>query len=157
MSQTSREFDGRTIELSNLGKIYWPEDSITKGDMLDYYEKIAPVLLPYLKDRPVTMRVYPDGIHAFSYYRRDMPRKAPSWRRSVEYRPESTEETIRLPLVDDTAGLLWLANQGGIEFHLWTSCVRDLAEPDLAVFDLDPGEGAPYDNVLKTALLLHDE
>jgi bifunctional non-homologous end joining protein LigD len=155
-----RNIGGREVKLSNPDKVYWPEDGITKGEMLDYYTAIAPVLLPYLKDRPVTMRVYPDGIRSFSYYRRDLPKNAPSWLRHVDYRPETTSEVIQLPLVDDLAGLLWLANQGSIEFHLWGSqSVPDppgLDEPDMAMFDLDPGDKATFADAMRAGLLLRE-
>jgi bifunctional non-homologous end joining protein LigD len=147
---------GRTVPVSNLDKVYWPEDGYTKGDMLRYYQAVAPVMLPYLKDRPVTLRVFPNGIHGFSHYRRDLPDRAPSWLRSADYRPETTEEAIQLPLVDDAAGLVWLANQGGIEFHLWPSRLPDLSQPDLVIFDLDPGDRASFGEVLQAALSLRD-
>ena len=156
MARNAREIDGRRVELSSLDKVYWPEDSITKSDMLDYYAAIAPVLLPHLKDRPVTLKVYPQGIRSFSYFRRDMPQNAPSWLRSVDYKPETSEEVIQLPLVDDTAGLLWLANLGSIEFHQWGSRLPNLDEPDMVIFDLDPGDKATYPQVLQSGILLRD-
>src|SRR5829696_7695468 len=128
------------VTVSSREKVYWPEENITKGDMLDYYTEVAPTLLPYLKDRPITLRVYPQGIRKFSYYRRDLPTGAPSWLRSVDYKPETSEEVIQLPLVDDVDGLIWLANQGGIEVHIWATCAPELKEPDLALIDLDPGD-----------------
>ena len=158
MPETSEEWQvgGHIVRISNPDKPYWPEDGLTKGDMLRYYLAVAPVLLPYFRDRPVTLRVFPDGIHGFSYYRRDLPEHAPPWLRSVSYRPETSDEAIQLPLVDDAAGLLWLANQGSIEFHLWASRLPDLGRPDMAVFDLDPGEGATFRDVLQAALLLRE-
>ncbi len=158
MPETSEEWqvDGHVVRISNPDKPYWPEDGLTKGDMLRYYLAVAPVLLPYFRDRPVTLRVFPDGIHGFSYYRRDLPEHAPPWLRSVSYRPETSDESIQLPLVDDAAGLLWLANQGSIEFHLWASRLPDLGRPDMAIFDLDPGEGATFKDVLQAALLLRE-
>jgi len=142
--------------VSHLDKPFWPEDGLTKGDMLRYYQSISPVMLPYLKNRPVTLRIFPDGIRGFSYYRRDLPDNAPAWLRSVSYRPETSEQVIQLPLVDDAAGLVWLANQGSIEFHLWGSRVPDLAQPDMAIFDLDPGDEAGFVDVLQAALRLRD-
>jgi bifunctional non-homologous end joining protein LigD len=124
--------------------------------MLDYYTEVAPTLLPYLKDRPITLRVYPQGIRKFSYYRRDLPTGAPSWLRSVDYKPETSEEVIQLPLVDDVDGLIWLANQGGIEVHIWATCAPELKEPDLALIDLDPGDQAPYEKVLEAGMRLRE-
>jgi bifunctional non-homologous end joining protein LigD len=147
---------GRAVPVFHLDKPFWPEDGLTKGDMLRYYQGVAPVILPYFKDRPVTLRIFPDGIHGFSYYRRDLPENAPAWLRSVDYQPETSKSVIQLPLVDDEAGLVWLANQGSVEFHLWASGAPDLAQPDMVIFDLDPGDGASFTDVLQAALQLRD-
>lgn len=148
--------DGRSVGVSNPGKVYWPEDNLTKEDMLRYYMEVAPILLPHLEDRPVTLRVFPQGIRGFSYYRRDMPSHAPKWLRAADYRPSTTQETIQVPLVDDAAGLVWLANHGGIEFHMWASRAPELAQPDQAIFDLDPGDEVGFSSVLQAALRLRD-
>lgn len=145
-----------TVEVSHLDKPFWPNDGLTKGDMLWYYRAIASVMLPYFRDRPVTLRVFPDGIHGFSYYRRDLPENAPDWLRYVDYELETAERVIQVPLVDDAAGLIWLANQGSIEFHLWASRLPDLAQPDMAIFDLDPGDEATFAHILQTALRLRE-
>jgi bifunctional non-homologous end joining protein LigD len=150
------QIDGRSVSVSNPNKTFWPEDGLTKGDMLRYYREVAPIMLPYLEDRPVTLRVFPDGIQGFSYYRRELPENAPTWLRSVDYKPETSEEVIQLPLIDDTAGLVWLANQGSVEFHPWASRLPNLAEPDQAIFDLDPGGKASFANVLLSALRLRE-
>jgi bifunctional non-homologous end joining protein LigD len=147
---------GRSVDVTNVSKAFWPEDGFTKEDMLHYYEAMASVMLPYLKDRPVTLRAFPDGIHGFSYYRRDMPEEAPAWLRNVDYHPETSQRVIQLPLIDDAAGLVWLANQGSIEFHLWSSRLPHLAEPDQAIFDLDPGDEASFTDTLRAALRLRD-
>jgi len=154
-SETWR-FGKRSINVSNLTKAFWPEDGYTKEDMLRYYRTVAPAMLPYLVDRPVTVRAFPDGIHGFSYYRRDLPENAPSWLRSVDYHPETAQSVTHLPLIDDVAGLVWLANQASIEFHLWGSRASNLAQPDMAIFDLDPGDKATFADVLQAALRLHD-
>jgi bifunctional non-homologous end joining protein LigD len=148
--------NGREVAVSHLDKVYWPQSGYTKGAMLEYYRHIAPALLPYLYDRPVTLRVYPSGAQSGSYYQRARPKQAPNWLRSVTYQPETTQHTVQLPLVDDGAGLLWLANRGCIEFHLWASCLPDLATPDLAIVDLDPGDELTFADVLRAALALRD-
>jgi bifunctional non-homologous end joining protein LigD len=145
------QIDGRSVSVANPNKTFWPEDGLTKGDMLRYYREVAPIMLPYLQDRPVTLRVFPDGIQGFSYYRRDLPENAPAWLRSVDYSPETSEEVIQLPLVDDAAGLVWLANQGSVEFHPWASRLPNLAQPDQVIFDLDPGDEAGFADVLQAA------
>jgi bifunctional non-homologous end joining protein LigD len=143
--------------VTSLDRVYWPEDTLTKGDLLAYYRDLAPVLLPYCAERPVTARVYPRGIHAQGYYRREIPDTAPDWLRSVEYQAATDGHAVRVLLVDDAAGLLWLANTGAIEIHIWSAHLPDLAEPDLAIFDLDPGDAATFSDVLKAASLLHAE
>jgi bifunctional non-homologous end joining protein LigD len=150
------QLGSQTIQVSHLEKVYWPQAGFTKGDLLGYYRQIAPVALPYLKDRPVTLRVFPQGVERVSYYLRDCPEDAPDWLRRVEYRPRTVSHPVPLPLIDTVAGLLWFANQGAIEFHLWGSHLPDLTQPDLAIFDLDPGEGASFDAVREAALRLHD-
>lgn len=147
---------GQVVQVSHLEKVYWPETGFTKGEVLDYYRQIAPVMLPHLKDRPVTLRAYPQGVEGTSYYLRDCPEDAPDWLRRVQYQPKTVSHPVPLPLIDTLAGLLWFANQGAIEFHLWGSHMPDLSQPDLAIFDLDPGESASFDTVREAAQRLHD-
>jgi bifunctional non-homologous end joining protein LigD len=125
--------------------------------MLRYYQQIAPVALPHFKDRPVTLRVFPQGVAGISYYLRDCPESAPAWLRRVEYHPKTVMHPVHLPLIDTAAGLLWFANEGAIEFHLWSSHVPDLTQPDMAIFDLDAGETASFHDVREAALWLHDQ
>jgi bifunctional non-homologous end joining protein LigD len=167
-----------SVTVTHLDKLYWPsgqqehhestakvaekEEGITKGDLLRYYRDMAPVLLPYLQNRPVTLRVFPDGVQGFAYYRREIPQNAPCWLRSASYRPRTSPRSgqptavIQLPVVDDAAGLVWLANQGCIEFHTWGSQLANLAQPDIAIFDLDPGDEANFADVLAAALHVRD-
>jgi bifunctional non-homologous end joining protein LigD len=154
-SETWQEGD-QSVQVTHLEKVYWPQAGFTKGDMLRYYRHIAPVVLPYLKDRPVTLRVYPQGVQGSSYYLRDCPKQAPDWLRRVEYQPKTVSHPVPLPLIDTAAGLLWFANQGAIEFHLWGSHTPDLTQPDLAIFDLDAGEAASFETLREAALRLHD-
>ncbi len=148
--------DGRPLTVHHLDKVFWPEDGFTKGDLLTYYRRMSRRLLPWLRDRPLTLRVFPDGIHGFSYYRRDLPDHAPDFLRSVDYRAATRDRVLQLPLVDDTAGLLWLVDQGAIELHLWGSRAPHLERPDVAVFDLDTGEGTPWERMREAALRLRD-
>jgi bifunctional non-homologous end joining protein LigD len=150
----SWEVEGRLVLVSHPTKVLWSDGGITKEQMLRYYEAIAPFALPHFKDRPVTVRIFPEGTAGPSYYRRDMPEGAPLWIRYVDYRPETTERTIQLPLIDDAAGLLWFAQAGATEFHLWASRAPLLSEPDMAIFDLDPGDRASFADVLQAALHL---
>jgi bifunctional non-homologous end joining protein LigD len=148
--------DNQMVQVTHLEKVYWPQTGFTKGDVLEYYRQIASVLLPYLEDRPVTLRMYPQGAEGTSYYLRDCPADAPQWLRRVTYQPKTLKHPVPLPLIDAAAGLLWFANQGAIEFHLWGSRIPDLTRPDLAIFDLDAGSTASFDAVREAALRLHD-
>ena len=154
------ELDGHSIHVTHRDKLYWPaterEAGFTKGDVLRYYAQVAPTLLPYVHARPVTLRVYPDGVQGTSYYQRDRPARAPGWLRSTHYLPKTSHEPAQLILVDDSASLIWLANAGSIEFHVWSSGLADLNLPNWAIFDLDPGEEATFADVLQTALWLRD-
>lgn len=156
ISSETWDLGEQTISVTHLEKVYWPQAGFTKRDLLHYYQGIALVMLPYLHDRPVTLRVFPQGINSFSYYRRDCPPEAPSWLRQVSYQPRTVAHTIPLPLIDTAAGLLWFANHGAIEFHCWGSHLPDLTQPDLAIFDLDPGSGASFETVREGALRLRD-
>jgi bifunctional non-homologous end joining protein LigD len=155
-STATWQFEGRTIQVSHLEKRSWPEAGVTKGDLLRYYRRMAPVLLPYLQDRPVTLRLFPDGVEGYSYWRREPPEQAPAWLRSVSYRPKTVTHVIHLPLIDDAAGLLWLANQGCVEFHAWGARLPDLAQPDQAILDLDPGSEATFAEVLQAVLWVRE-
>ena len=146
----------QTVHVTHLEKVYWPQTGFTKGEVLDYYRQIAPILLPYLKDRPVTLRMYPQGVEGTSYYLRDCPVDAPEWIRRVSYQPKTVNHPVPLPLLDTAAGLLWFANQGAIEVHLWGSRTPDLTQPDLVIFDLDAGSTASFDVLREAALRLHD-
>jgi bifunctional non-homologous end joining protein LigD len=150
------QFDSQTVQVSHLEKHYWSQSAFSKGDMLSYYQQIAPIVLPYFKDRPVTLRLFPRGVEGASHYLRDCPRSAPDWLRRTAYQPKTVSHPVPLPLIDTVAGLLWFANQGAIEFHLWASHLPDLHEPDLAIFDLDPGSAASFDAVREAALRLHE-
>jgi bifunctional non-homologous end joining protein LigD len=152
----SGQLGDQVVQVSHLEKVYWPQTGFTKGELLDYYRQIALVMLPHLKDRPVTLRVYPQGVTGTSYYLRDCPEEAPDWLRRVQYQPKTVSHPVPLSLIDTAAGLLWFANQGAIEFHLWGSHTPDLAQPDMAIFDLDPGETVTFDGVREAGLRLHD-
>src|SRR5207247_5491696 len=123
----------------------------TQGDMLRYYQQIAHTALPYFKDRPVTLRVFPQGVEGVSYYLRDCPDYAPDWLQRVQYRPKTVTHLVPLPLIDNAAGLIWFANEAAIEFHSWSSHVPELTQPDPATLDMHPGEAAPSQHVLESA------
>ena len=153
---TTWQLGRRTVRITHLDKLYWPGDGLTKGDLLQYYRDIAPVMLPYCLNRPATLRVFPNGIEGHSYYQRDRPARAPHWLRTVAYQTATDEHLVHAILIDDAAGLIWFANTGALEFHLWSSRLPNLTEPDQVIFDLDPGDQATFSDVLQAALHLRE-
>lgn len=144
------------VDVSRPEAVWWVGEGVTKGEVLGYYREMAGVMLPYFRERPATVRVCPRGAAGPCYYRRELPWSAPDWLRGVAYTPETTGAEIRLPLIDDAAGLVWFANIGAIEFHLWASRAPALDRPDQVIVDLDPGEAVPYADVLRAGLLLRE-
>ena len=144
----------KTINFSNLKKIYWPAEKYTKGDLIDYYRAVSKWLLPYLANRPVVLTRFPDGIDGKSFYQKDAPVFAPEWMRTVPIWSEETQREIKYFVCDDEESLLYLANMGSIPLHIWASRVGSLELPDWCVIDLDPKE-APFSDVIRTAQVLH--
>jgi bifunctional non-homologous end joining protein LigD len=142
--------DGHEVKLTHLTKRYWPEEGITKGDVLAYYRKIAPVLLPYLEGRPESLHRHPDGIAKPGFFHKDYEAPTPPWLRTKTVKSESTGGTIRYLVVDDAAGLLFVANLGCIEINPWFSRVESMDRPDYLVLDLDP-EDIPFREVVRAA------
>ena len=128
-------------------KVLFPDDGITKGDLAAYYEAVAPLLLPHIKDRPVTMERYPAGIGKKGFWQKDVSKGFPAWLERVEV--PKKDGTVHHPLITDTRSLLWVANQNTITPHVWTSRAPDLMHPDVGVFDLDPSRDEP--EVLRAA------
>jgi bifunctional non-homologous end joining protein LigD len=147
---------GHRVQVTDLNRLVWPDAQVTKGDLLHYYRDLAPVLLSYFRDRPVTLRVYPADVAGPSFYQRDRPDRAPHWLRSAAYHPATADHVTELPLIDDAAGLVWCANAGSVEFHLWSARLPDLTRPDQVIVDLDPGEETPFAAVLRAALRLRE-
>jgi bifunctional non-homologous end joining protein LigD len=139
------------FELTNVKKVYWPDDGYTKGDMLEYYRAIAPWLLPYLRGRPVVMTRFPDGIAGKSFFQKDAPGFAPDWIRTERMWSEDTQREIDYFVCDDVASLLYVINLGSIPLHIWASRAPTLERPDWCVLDLDP-KGAPFEQVVEVAL-----
>jgi bifunctional non-homologous end joining protein LigD len=145
------EIAGRRLPLTNLDKVLWPKDGITKRDMIEYYVRMAPYMLPYLRDRPLSMQVFPDGIDGKSFWRKDKPTHAPAWIESWTYHGEKTKTYI---VVNEVATLAWVANAGVIDLHPWHSRIDAPELPDWAVFDLDPFEPATFQDVIDIAKLV---
>lgn len=143
-----------TPKLTNLSKIYWPEDGYTKGDLVSYYEAIAPWLLPYLVNRPLVLTRFPDGIHGKSFYQKDAPDSTPDWLRTIGIWSEDSQREVRYFVCDRIEELIYVANLGSIPLHLWASRVDSLERPDWCVLDLDPKD-APFSDVITVAQTLH--
>ncbi len=136
---------GRKLAVSNLDKVLWPKAGFTKGEMINYYIQIAPVLLPHLKDRPLTMKRYPNGVEAEFFYEKNCPAHRPSWVKTATVWSEGNNRDMQYCLAQDLPTLVWAANLADIELHTSLSRKRDVARPTMMVFDLDPG--APADIV----------
>jgi bifunctional non-homologous end joining protein LigD len=149
----------RVLRLSNLDKEFWPEEGITKGDLLAFYRDVAPVVVPHLKDRPFTMKRYPDGWQGKFFFQKDRPPGLPEWVPTVNLEV-STRETPRrrrkidAPLVNDELALLWMVNMGCIDLNTWYSRVDKLERPDFVLFDLDPAADVGFPETVEVALLV---
>ena len=141
-----REVDGRCVRLTNLDKVLWPEAGFTKGDLLGYYERVAPALLPHLQGRPVTLRRFPDGVDGWNWYQHQWPRGAPDWL------PRVRRGRHDLLLIDGLAPLLFAANLAAVELHP----LPGLDAPRALVLDLDPGAPAGIEECCHVALLLRE-
>ena len=137
--------DGRSLAISNLDKVLYPKDGFTKGELINYYIRIAPVLLPHLKDRPLTMKRYPDGVEGEFFYEKNCPSHRPKWVRTAQVWSEPNQRSINFCLVQDLPTLVWAANLADVELHTSLSRKEKIARPTMMVFDLDPG--APADIV----------
>jgi bifunctional non-homologous end joining protein LigD len=144
------EVEGTRVRVTHLNKVMWPEDKLTKRDLIAHYLRVAPVLLPYLRDRPLSMQMFPDGINGNHFWRKDKPSHAPEWIESWTYHGEKTKDYI---VVNNLATLVWVANAASIDLHPWHSRIDAPHQPDWAVFDLDPAEGATFENVVTLARL----
>src|SRR6185503_13708203 len=134
--QESQGRDQRELVISHPDKILFPDEGITKGELASYYEMIAPVMVPHMRNRPVTMERYHRGIGAPGFFQKDVSKGFPSWLERVEV--PKKDGTVHHALASDVSSLLWMANQNSITPHVWTSRLPDLDKPDVCVFDLDP-------------------
>jgi bifunctional non-homologous end joining protein LigD len=144
----------RTVRFTNLKKVFWPGEGYTKGDLIRYYDTIAPLLLPYLEDRPLVLTRYPDGITGKSFFQKDAPDFVPSWVRTERIYSKDAEREIDYFIVNDAATLSYVINLGTIPLHLWSARLGSLDRPDWLILDLDP-KGAPFTDVVKVAQALH--
>jgi bifunctional non-homologous end joining protein LigD len=149
------ETDGHSVSLTNLEKLFWPKLGITKGDLLRYYESVAPVLLPHLRDRAMVMKRYPNGATGKCFFMKRAPSPRPDWIETCAIE-HGSGSVIDFPMVQDLASLLWVVNLGCIDLNQWYARCDDVNRPDYLHFDLDPVVGASFARVCETALLVRE-
>jgi bifunctional non-homologous end joining protein LigD len=145
----------REVQLTNLRKIFWPELGYTKRDLLQYYAEVSGALLPHLADRAMVMKRYPNGIGGKWFFMKRTPSPRPEWLEICEIEHESNN-VIPFPMIQDLASLLWIINLGCIDLNQWYARCDDVDRPDYLHFDLDPVEGADFEQVRKTAIVVRD-
>jgi bifunctional non-homologous end joining protein LigD len=151
-SRVTVEVEGKQLSLSNLDKVMYPAVAFTKGHVIDYYTRVAPALLPHLRDRPLTLKRYPNGVEGGHFYEKQCPSHRPDWVRSEPV--ELSSKTIHFCVCDDLPTLVWLANLADLELHPSLSNVPEVGRPSIMAFDLDPGEGTGLRECCEVALIL---
>jgi bifunctional non-homologous end joining protein LigD len=148
--------EGHRLTVSNLDKVLYPKAGFTKGQVIDYYIRIAPVLLPHLKDRPLTMKRYPNGVEAEFFYEKNCPSHRPKWVKTAKVWSEGNDRTMDYCLANDLPTLVWAANLADLELHTSLARKGDLTRPTMMVFDLDPGAPADIIQCCQVGLWLRD-
>ena len=148
--------DGKRLPVSNLDKIFYPKTGFTKGDVINYYIRIAPVLLPHLKDRPLTLKRYPNGVEGMFFYEKRCPTFRPAWLKTAPIWSEGNKEDINFCLANDLPSLVWAANLADLELHTFLSRKQNPKRPTMLVFDLDPGPPANIINCVQVAFWLKE-
>ena len=144
----------RVVRLTNLGKLFWNQEGITKGDLIQYYANVAPALLPHLRDRAMVMKRYPHGAAGEFFFMKRAPEPRPEWIEICSIH-HSSGKVIHFPMIQDLASLLWVINLGCIDLNQWYAKKDDVDRPDYLHFDLDPVTGADFAKVRETAMVLH--
>ncbi|MGG7663868.1 DNA ligase D [Dyadobacter sp. BHUBP1] len=144
-----RKINGHEVKFSNLGKLYWPDDKIQKRELINYYYQVAPFILPYLENRPLSLNRFPNGIKGKSFYQKDVTGKVPDWIETTPYISEGEHKNFML--CNDEATLLYMANLGAIDVNPWNSRVETPDNPDWCLLDLDPDTGNTFEQVIETA------
>src|SRR4029077_11419845 len=148
--------ENRVLSLSNLDKVLYPSAGFTKADVIDYYARISKWLLPHLKDRPVTLKRFPDGVGGQAFYEKNAPRFTPDWVQTVSVPRREGGKDIRYVVINDLPTLVWCANLASLELHPFLHLASNLDRPTSIVFDLDPGEGVTTASCAEVAFLLRD-
>jgi bifunctional non-homologous end joining protein LigD len=146
----------KTVPLTNLNKVYWPDEGYTKGDMIRYYESVSKFILPYLKNRPLSLKRNPNGINEEGFYHKDAGENAPSWMKVENIYSDSSHKIIHYLVCNDLPSLVYIANLGCIEMNPWNSRVGKLDNPDYLVIDLDPSDENSFDQVIEAANVVHE-
>ncbi|HEY2474251.1 MAG TPA: non-homologous end-joining DNA ligase [Candidatus Cybelea sp.] len=147
----------KTLSLSNLDKVLWPRDGYAKRDLIGYYQSVAPQAIAHLKNRPLTLQRYPNGIDGPAFFEKQMPKGMPEWIERVTVpTPGGTRSEVTFPLCNDEPSLVYFANLAAIVLHVWTSAVPELDEPEFVLFDLDPGEKCTLATLAKVTLTIRD-
>ena len=150
-----RKVNGHELKFTNLSKVYWPEEKVSKRDMINYYYQIAPYILPYLKDRPQSLNRYPDGINGKSFYQKDVTGKVPDWVKTSVYRTSDENVDKHFLIPTDESAVLLMASMGCIELNPWSSTVKKPDHPDWCIIDLDPDKNS-FDQVITAAQVTKD-
>jgi bifunctional non-homologous end joining protein LigD len=148
--------EGKKLAVSNLNKVLYPKVGFTKGQVIDYYIRIAPVLLPHLRDRPLTMKRYPNGVDAEFFYEKNCPSHRPKWVQTAKVWSEGNNRIMHYCLAQDLPTLVWAANLADLELHTSLAKKKDVARPTMMVFDLDPGAPADIVQCCQVGLWLRD-
>jgi len=153
---TKIEVQGKKLKFSNLDKILYPNAGFTKAGVIDYYSRIAPYLLPHLKNRPLTLKRYPDGVNGFFFYEKNCPRHRPEWVHTAPVWSEGNQRSMQYCLAQDLPTLLWAANLAVLELHTSLSMAKNVLQPSFLAFDLDPGPPADIIKCCEVGLWLRD-
>jgi len=148
--------EGKELSVSNLNKVLYPKVGFTKGQVIDYYIRIAPVLLPHLQDRPLTMKRYPNGVEGQFFYEKNCPSHRPKWVKTAKVWSEGNKRMMNYCLANDLPTLVWAANLADLELHTSLARKRNVARPTMMVFDLDPGAPADIVQCCQVGLWLHE-
>ena len=155
LKEATLTIDGRQLKFTNLGKVYYPDDGVVKRDVLNYYDGVADLILPHLKDRPLSLKRYPNGIQQEFFFQKNVREAFAPWLRTELIDSEHNHAPIKYVFAEDRASLLYLVNLGCIDQNPWMSRSQSLEEPDFALIDLDPQE-CPYDMIVEAALLVKE-
>jgi bifunctional non-homologous end joining protein LigD len=155
-SESVVDIQGKQIKLSNLDKVLYPAAGFTKGQVIDYYVRVAPVLLPHLKDRPLTLKRYPEGVNGMFFYEKSCPKYRPDWVQTVPVWSEGRNDHIDYCLAQDIPTLVWAANLADLELHTSLSFGKDIMRPTMLVFDLDPGPPANIVQCCEVGLMVRE-